>query len=242
MMIQNKVKEITMRHELKYLISEKQMQEIKTRLSNIMSIDSHQSSFGYTIRSLYFDTINNRFLQESIDGINNRKKYRIRTYNGSTDVIHFEKKNTIDDLKSKEFICINQEIVNDILKKENWYNIESQLVDEIHALTISEGLEPKVIVEYDRFAFVSDIGNIRITFDQNIRACNETNDFIGNPLMIPILPIGRHILEVKYDGIIPGYILRQINANELERISFSKYALAMNVIANNGRLEETYEY
>ena len=49
-------------------------------------------------------------------------------------------------------------------------------------------------------------------------------------------------MEVKFDGILPGYITRILGIGNLQRISFSKYVLCRNLINNNGRLDEVYEY
>lgn len=238
--MENKV--VSMRHELKYLVTEKQLQIIQTRLEGLLSVDPHQGPNGYTIRSLYFDTEDDRFLYESESGIDNRTKYRIRTYDNKPSVVHFEKKYTINNLKDKLTSNINKGITEKIINGDDWYNEKGVVLDEVYALEKTEKLQPKVIVEYDRFAFVSDLGNIRITFDRNIRASAQLDEFFKDPIMIPVLPQDRHVLEVKYDGILPGYISRAIDLNNLERVSFSKYTLSRNVIHNNGRLEETYEY
>ena len=58
----------------------------------------------------------------------------------------------------------------------------------------------------------------------------------------PLMPPGRHILEVKYDSILPGYIKRVLDTGRLERVSFSKYAYARSVIEGNGRKEDGYEF
>lgn len=233
---------INMRHEIKYVVSERQLQIIQYRLSGLLGEDSHQGEDGYRVKSLYFDTDSDRFLYEGINGIDKRTKYRIRIYNNNPNVIHFEKKYTIDNLKNKLISSISKETTEKIISKNDWYNKKDVVLDEVYALEKAEKLQPKVIVEYDRYSYVSDIGNIRITFDRNIRACGQIDEFFNDPIMIPILPQDKHILEVKYDGILPGYISRAIDIKELNRVSFSKYVLSRNVIHNNGRLEETYEY
>lgn len=58
-----------------------------------MGSDEHVGTTGeYHIRSLYFDDIYNSALHDKLGGIRDRKKYRIRIYNGEDNVIHFEKK------------------------------------------------------------------------------------------------------------------------------------------------------
>ena len=42
------------------------------------------------VRSLYFDDLNDSYMQENEDGIDNRRKFRIRIYEGDTSLIHLE--------------------------------------------------------------------------------------------------------------------------------------------------------
>ncbi len=223
-----------MRHELKYLVSQKQLMYLGTILNNLLEVDSHQGMNGYTIRSLYFDSEDDRYLNESINGVNKRNKYRIRIYDGSDKTVNFEKKITIGNLKDKSSSRINRDIVESIIQGDNIETDDEGVLKEVLLLRKTIRLQPKCIVEYDRFAYVSDIGNIRITFDRNLRTSTRVNEFFEDPLMIPIMDNDLHILEVKYDGILPGYLVRFINELNPERTSVSKYALCRQYIDNNG--------
>ena len=50
--------------------------------------------------------------------------------------------------------------------------------------------------------------------------------------LIPILPTGMHVLEVKYDEFLPDMIARQIEIGKLRQTAFSKYYLGR--LAVNG--------
>ena len=80
------------RHELKFLVSDRQLEVIRYRLKLLMKQDAHQKRGIYTVRSLYFDDLNDSYMQENEDGIDNRRKFRIRIYEGDTSLIHLEKK------------------------------------------------------------------------------------------------------------------------------------------------------
>jgi len=80
------------RNELKFEVSELELNKIKYRLKALMREDSHQGADGYLIRSIYFDDIYNSYMLENESGVSQRKKYRIRIYNKSADEIHLEKK------------------------------------------------------------------------------------------------------------------------------------------------------
>ncbi len=73
------------RHEMKIEILPADYYELRMRLSAVMKKDAHGENGKYEIRSLYFDTQNDRALMEKINGVDKREKYRIRMYNGNTD-------------------------------------------------------------------------------------------------------------------------------------------------------------
>ena len=43
---------------------------------------------------------------------------------------------------------------------------------------------------------------------------------------VPVMPAGRHILEIKFDEFLPRYILQAADLGNLRRQSFSKYYFA----------------
>ena len=85
-------------------------------------------------------------------------------------------------------------------------NNNNSVLSKVGLLNASCLLQPSVIVEYDRNSFVHQFGNVRITFDRNIRASFQVQSFNQAPLCLPVLEAGKHILEVKYDDILPNYI------------------------------------
>ena len=87
-------------------------------------------------------------------------------------------------------------------------------------------LRPKVIVEYDRVPYIYPQGNVRITLDENIRSSSRVELFLEDQIPTrPILPVGQHILEVKYDEYLPDFIYRAVQLQGLHRTAFSKYYL-----------------
>ena len=251
-----------MRHEDKYICTNRQLDLIEARLSSFLKRDSHQVGSDYGIRSLYFDTFEDRLLNESLSGVPNRKKYRIRIYNCSDERISLEEKSSVGNLKSKRSAVVTQEYVKEQLGsvvsgeyvrecsqdpqigKSALYTSNSaapDLLTTVHLLNRTEGLRPVVIVDYRRSAYIYDIGNVRITIDKDIGASAQFEDFF-NPGMItlPVLENNKNLIEVKYDGILPGFIVRLLDIGSMEHVSFSKYALCRNVMENNGRRDEYY--
>ena len=89
-------------------------------------------------------------------------------------------------------------------------------------------LKPAVFLSYDRVAmFGKDNKEFRITFDRNIMASRCREEFFADRVsgMIPVLPAGMHVLEVKYDEFLPDVIAQQLEIGKLRQTAFSKYYL-----------------
>lgn len=81
------------RHEDKYKITFLEGIVLSNRLKALFRNDHHADENGiYTVKSLYFDTIDDQALQEKINGINEREKFRIRYYNHDLSAVFLEKK------------------------------------------------------------------------------------------------------------------------------------------------------
>lgn len=226
-----------MRHELKYLCTKKNIDSIKTELGFIMKTDSNQDENGYTIRSLYFDTYLDRFYYENLNGVNKRNKYRLRKYNNDNRTIKLEKKISINNLKTKIVQNIKIDSFNKIVNN-NYYGFNEKLIQELGILNKIEGLAPRLMVEYDRFAYVNKYGNIRITFDENIRYNDNCNLFLDDDLlMTPIFRNNIHMIEVKYDDdVFIDNIFTILNRYDLYKMSFSKYSICYDTFLNNGQI------
>ena len=83
------------RHEWKIELSPLDLLVLRQRLRRVLQPDAHAVDGRYLIRSLYFDTPEDRALREKLDGVSRREKFRIRYYNGDVSCIHLEKKSKI---------------------------------------------------------------------------------------------------------------------------------------------------
>ena len=214
------------RHEWKHVINYADMLTLRFRLSAVMERDKHAIGGAYRIRSLYFDTLSDKALQEKIDGVNIREKFRIRYYNGDTSFIVLEKKSKINGLCAKESCRITKEEAQKIVDGDLGWMTESgkPLCQELYSKMISQGLKPKTIVDYIREPFVFGPGNVRVTIDYNIRTGAFRTDFL-NPETLT-LPAGNSpiILEVKWDEYLPDIIKAAVSIPGRRVSAFSKYA------------------
>ena len=66
------------RKEKKFLINIEEQKKYSAWLEKIMIQDKHNGADGYIIRSLYFDTLNDKDYEEKEQGIQLRRKIRLR--------------------------------------------------------------------------------------------------------------------------------------------------------------------
>lgn len=218
------------RNEWKYCEKEADLLALKERLRQILDYDPYAGENGrYEIHSLYFDDYKDTCARENVAGEGKRFKYRIRYYGNNTRELWLEKKEKKNSYCCKRKCFISAEEYEQILIgniMDVYWNTQKQLLREFCIDIVTKRFQPRVIVDYEREAFVELITNIRITFDYNITASDEYDKFLtGNYLKIPLLEKRTHILEVKFDDILPSYIRRILQGNILIQSSFSKYYL-----------------
>jgi len=216
---------VQFRHEWKHEINYCDYLILHSRLSAVMQKDPHAIDNKYEIRSIYFDNLNDKALQEKIDGVNIREKFRIRYYNNDTDYICLEKKSKINGLCSKESARLTKDEAQSIVEGNYIFlqDKKDNLCKELYAKMTYQGLRPRTIVDYTREPYIFAPGNVRVTIDYDIRTGNLNTDFLNrNTITVPAgnSPI---ILEVKWDEYLPDIIRDVVALNNRRVTAFSKY-------------------
>jgi len=218
--------DIHYRHEWKHEISYADLLAIRQRLRAVAESDPHAANGCYLIRSLYFDNAEDKALREKIDGVNLREKFRIRFYNGDTSVIHLEKKSKRAGLGTKYSADLTRDEAQKIVDGDLDWMMSSgrDLVQELYCKMRYQGLRPKTIVDYTREPFIYRPGNVRVTFDYDIRTGLQCTDFL-NPDCVTV-PAGDApiLLEVKWDAFLPDIIRDAVQTPGRRVEAFSKYA------------------
>ena len=107
------------RHEIKHLITPADAVAIRRNMSAVASVDPHAREEGcYRIRSLYFDDLNNTALWEKLDGVNERRKFRIRYYNEDLSFIMLECKMKRDNVGCKLQERLTEEELRRIMDRD----------------------------------------------------------------------------------------------------------------------------
>lgn len=218
------------RHELKFIINEWEAIILKQRLKPLLLHDKNGGKNGmYLVRSLYFDDMEESAFYDKMDGFLLRKKYRIRTYGGSgKPFIRAECKYKRDAYICKLSEPISSEEFYRILRYDYDFLLHkpSLLLQDYYVQCSSYGLRPRVIVDYEREAFILAEGNVRVTFDHTVRASGNTFDILAHDMRaIPALSPGTLVLEVKYDEFLPNKVHSLLRLGSLEQIAVSKYVL-----------------
>ncbi|MBQ9765072.1 MAG: polyphosphate polymerase domain-containing protein [Lachnospiraceae bacterium] len=218
------------RHELKFLISTSERDIIKQRLQTVLSLDANAENGSYMIRSLYFDDMWETAYSEKLMGTNTRRKYRIRCYNASDKVIKLECKKKEGQYISKTAARLTREETDSILRGDVDFlkDRKEKVCRDFYVEWKANLMRPKVIVDYDREPFVYPFGDVRITFDNFIRA--GVSDFnLFNP-ELPVLEImeqGQLIMEVKFTEYLPNIIRDLLRIENCVAVAASKYVMCV---------------
>ncbi len=214
------------RHEVKHEINNFDMLLLRQRLRAVMSPDAYASGGKYKIRSLYFDTPDDKALREKLDGMMLREKYRLRVYNGDYSFIRLERKFKCGELSSKDSAVLTEEQTRAVLEGDIDELAESpcDMIREFCRRVKYDRLSPKSLVDYTREPFVFAPGNVRVTLDHSIRTALKCTEFFDpNCISVPV-PDSPCILEVKWDDFLPDIIRNAIQLDNRCASAYSKYA------------------
>jgi hypothetical protein len=224
------------RYEQKYECTHSTLLELAHRLKHILRPDVYAPDHGiYTVRSLYFDDMQDSGCHSIDTGVNMRRKYRVRMYNTNAGALFLEKKERKDMLSHKTITPLSPEQYARLLcpgTDNLLWETSNELIKELCRRICVELLRPKCIVEYRRQAFADPSGSVRITMDTRVHASYQTGSFLQKSLhTFPVLDEGYHILEVKYTEALPCYIRQALQIEHIYPSALSKYLLGRRAIS-----------
>ena len=217
------------RHELKYVISDADAELLAIRLNAMLTPDPYaaKTGGGYAIRSLYFDNPYDAAVEEKVAGIQYRDKWRIRIYNYSDRVIKLERKHKNGQFIKKDSLSLSRKECNALIAGSYTFLLYRQesFAKEAYAAMRTDGLRPKVLVDYYRQPFVFPLEDVRITIDRNIRSGYFSTDlFNAHAITYPATDLlGQCVLEVKYNEYLDPHIAALIQLPSSIMTAASKY-------------------
>lgn len=98
-----------LRLEKKYLLTLEEARRMSGKLQQIMHQDPHNGAEGYLIRSLYFDTIVDGDYFDKLDGLEVRRKLRLRCYDPEDAFAKLEMKQKQGEQQKKRSLKLSRE-------------------------------------------------------------------------------------------------------------------------------------
>lgn len=224
------------RHEIKYMITDEQREQILKALEGRMIPDPHGVS---TICNVYYDTPDFRLIRRSLEKPKYKEKIRLRSYGtpGQDTIVFLELKKKYQGVVYKRRIELPEKSAEDymagkvgvdelmtVIAKESG----PQIVRELDYFNQFYGnLKPKVYLNYDRCAYFSEEDeSLRITFDKNIQWRTDRVTLTEGPGGNSLLAPGANLMEIKTSASIPIWLVTILNDAGARPSSFSKYGRA----------------
>jgi len=209
-----------MRFEKKFLVHE----GIRGDLKNLLNINSYYKIYpNRQVTSIYYDSNEFEMFHDSDDGLENRKKIRLRFYNQESENMRLEKKIKSAEIGFKEYTDFSK-IDPDFLSLklfDSEYQKEIKIPKSIESIFF-----PSLLVKYFRDYYGNKDNTVRITFDYNLFFSNIYNPkcSIIKPFFIP----GNFsVIEIKYEHDLmdcPEIIEKIANNFNINISRCSKYA------------------
>ena len=217
------------RNEWKYVCQEADITYICQRLGGMLDRDPHGDEGRYSIHSLYFDDFMDSCVLETEAGVSKRFKYRIRYYGDDPKFLSLERKEKLDGRCFKKSCRLSLEQYRDIIcgdYEKLLFETDNDVLRQFCICARTRLFTPRAIIDYERTAYVEPITNIRVTADRNISVSGNVDSFLsGDYLRVPVMLEGKHVLEVKFDHILPRSVRNVITHENMIQTSFSKYYL-----------------
>ncbi len=234
--------EVFNRYEVKYLMDSDTFEKVQQQLIEYMELDEYNKKHSfYTISNIYYDTIDNHLIRNSLSKPKYKEKLRLRAYGvpGIEDKVYLEIKKKFNGIvnKRRTKLVLDEayKFVASGNKPELKCYMNKQVLNEIDYLIKIYNPVPKLYLAYDRKAFFG-INNrdLRVTFDTNIRSRREELRLEAGDHGRRLLPEDIWLMEVKAEKTIPIWLSKMLSKYKLYKTSFSKYGTEYkNMILDN---------
>ena len=196
------------RYERKWIF--KNINELE--VTNILLRSNLLFRFQYdnrSVNSIYFDDLNYSSIKENLDGVAEKKKYRIRWY-GEKDKLNNPKL----EIKTKKGFQTNKKVseINELNNMKFLLDQNIEKIEEIinNKLNLNKRIFPLLSTHYNRDYFISNNGLVRATVDYDLESISLSNNKDKNI----IKNYNRNIiLELKYDIDLDNYVRNSIKKN-----------------------------
>ena len=233
------------RFELKYLISEIMAERVRDFVRCYLSMDEFsvgKPNYSYPVHSLYLDSDNLEIYWRTINGDKNRFKLRLRYYSDQPDTpVFFEVKRRMKDIILKQRGGVKQSAVALLLaghfpaaehmvgnSPKGLVAVQKfcQLMTELHA-------KPRSHIFYQREAYVSDDGEVRVTMDRDVYSEPNLEPRIKIKMTRPVHAfVGFVILELKFTNRFPNWFRELVRMANVMQCGAAKYVSGVQLIGH----------
>ncbi len=234
------------RFELKYLISEETALRVRDYVQTYLDFDEYsvgRPNFSYPVHSLYLDSDDLKTYWDTINGMKNRFKLRIRFYSTNPDSpVFFEIKRRMNNIIMKQRGGVRRSAV-DLLLNGNFPEMEylvsrknpGQLMalQRFSELTAKLRAKPKVHIAYLREAYVSDDDTYRLTMDRDVVAEPNLTSHLTTEVHHPhksFTPLV--ILELKFTNRFPDWFGDLVRTFNVMQGGAAKYVESIGAIGH----------
>ena len=233
----NEIQSCFQRCEKKYMLSREQYLALRLGLAGHMKPDRYPR---YSISSVYYDTEQWDLIRASLEKPVYKEKLRLRSYGvpGSCDPVFAELK------KKYRGVVYKRRVTLPMADAAAWLagrqpGDGSQISREIEWFLQFYRPTPKVFIAYEREAWAAaDGGELRVTFDSDIRVRSNDLDPRMGSHGTALLQTGGILMEIKIPGAAPLWLARLLSAVEARPTSFSKYGTYYQQFVLGGRSAE----
>ncbi|MFO7164266.1 MAG: polyphosphate polymerase domain-containing protein [Mycolicibacterium hassiacum] len=221
------------RYEIKYLLDEFKVPELREELARRMTSDPHSPRGGYPVTSLYYDTRDLRFYWEKIEGLRFRRKLRMRLYGNPSECtddtpVQVEIKQRVNRVTQKRRLALPYRTALRWLDERVPPDCEPHqrgFVNEVTTLLGNLDLRPIVTTGYLREAFIgqdADLG-LRVTIDHKVHGRDRDFHFASGAQNSYIIPPKLAVVEIKANERVPYWLTDLAARIDMTVVRISKY-------------------
>jgi hypothetical protein len=241
------------RIEYKYFVPVSRLEELRAKVFPFVEPDQNMETRSvkeYTVRSVYLDSPELDFYHEKIEGLQIRKKLRVRAYNREHPNSHafLEIKRKTNQAISKDRAMMRYQDLNEFFetgdierlvvgneKRQHYEAPARKFLYHLH----SQNLKPFTLVTYEREAFHGKFDpSFRLTFDKDLRFAPSSSvmNLFQDEDLLQAFP-QKCIMEVKFYRGIPVWLTSLIGEFGLRREAISKYCIGVDRVYSHGGLK-----
>lgn len=204
---------------------------MQSRIIQFMEADKFNINGNtYSICNVYYDTVRNDIITQSLQKPIYKEKLRLRGYGipGPEDMVFIEIKKKYDGLVNKRRSRLTLKEAYQMLSSGHAPEIKPymnrQILKEIEYTISRFDVIPALYIAYDRYAyFEKGNGDFRLTFDTNIRTRREELALEKGDYGERLFPDDVWIMEMKATSAVPLWFARLLSEYRLYPVSVSKY-------------------